>query len=74
MIPQLSRFIHNKNTTDWTRKLCKMHKLTTKFCRDNPNILFTRADKGNVTVAMTKEYYINKMENILKDNSTYSII
>jgi len=60
---------------DWTQgKLLKLHKFTTKFCHDNPNILFTRADKGNVIVAMTKEYYINKVENLLKDSNTYSII
>jgi len=32
------------------------------FCEDNSNIIFTRTDKGNVTVAMDRKDYINKME------------
>jgi len=27
-----------------------LKKLTTTFCKNNSNILFTRADKGNVTI------------------------
>jgi len=25
--------------------------VTAKFCKNNPNIIFTKADKGNMTVA-----------------------
>jgi len=48
-----------------------MHKTTAKFCKKNPNIIFTRVDKGNVTVAMNREEYNNKMEELLQDKNTY---
>ena len=38
------------------------------------NVIFTRADKGNITVAMDRVDYINKMEKLLKDKETYSIV
>jgi len=41
---------------------------------NNPNILFTRADKGNVTVALNKNVYIDKIVSMLQDKDTYSII
>lgn len=36
------------------------------------NIIFTRADKGNVSVALEKNFYINKIEEILNDQNTYT--
>jgi len=41
------------------------------FIKNNPNILFTRADKDNVTVVLQKNDYINRMENMLSDDNTY---
>jgi len=51
-----------------------LENLTIRFCKNNPNILFTKADKGNVTVAINKEEYMNKMELMLQDKNTYIII
>lgn len=48
-----------------------MHKATELFCSKNPNVIFTRADKGNTTVAFNKIEYIEKIENILQDRNTY---
>jgi len=45
-----------------------------KFLRDNEELLVTRADKGQVTVIMNKQTYINKMNKTLDDDSTYRII
>jgi len=47
---------------------------TIGFCKNNPNILFTKADKGNITVAINREEYTNKMESMLQDKNTYIII
>jgi len=61
IIPFFYRLIHkktNKNIIDKT--LLSLKKLTTKFCKNNSNILFTRADKGNVTVALDRNEYIKK--------------
>ena len=50
--------------------LIYLAKLTGKFIRDNPNLLFTRADKGSVTVAMERHDYLTKMTNLLNDEDT----
>lgn len=36
--------------------------------------MFTRADKGNITVAMDKLDYTNKMNDLLDDSNTYTIV
>jgi len=38
------------------------------------NILFTREDKGNVTVALNRNFYIGKMVKLLSDTDTYTKI
>ena len=44
------------------------------FISENPEILITRADKGNTTVIMNRESYRRKMYEILNDQSTYILI
>jgi len=39
-----------------------MQHLTKQFCHENQNIIFTRADKGNITV--DKQLYIKKLESL----------
>ncbi|XP_018376461.1 PREDICTED: uncharacterized protein LOC108769774 [Trachymyrmex cornetzi] len=51
-----------------------MWKTTKLFLEQNKNILLTRADKGNVTVAMDAKDYKQKMLSLLNDDSTYEII
>jgi len=46
---------------------------TIQFCKKNPNIIFTRADKGNVTIASDKTSYTKNIEELLNDKSTYTI-
>ncbi|KYN50575.1 hypothetical protein ALC57_07770, partial [Trachymyrmex cornetzi] len=36
------------------KKLQKATRLTKQFLKDNSNIIFTKADKGNLTVALDK--------------------
>jgi len=48
--------------------------ITAKFCKNNPNIIFIKADKGNVTVAMDREEYISRIEVMLQDENTYITI
>jgi len=47
---------------------------TKKFLHNNPNLLLTRADKGNVTVALDKDSYIAKIESMLSNKETYNIL
>jgi len=37
---------------------------------NNPNIIFTKADKNNAVVALDRSEYIAKMENIFSDTNT----
>ena len=45
---------------------------TKKFVINNSNLIITRADKGNVSVALNKDAYVNKMEILLGDRNTWS--
>ncbi|XP_077270690.1 uncharacterized protein LOC143901933 [Temnothorax americanus] len=47
---------------------------TKNFMDDNSNLILTRADKGNVAVAMDKDKYIASMEELLGDTDTYKIV
>ena len=42
-----------------------------KFVKDNPDVIFTKADKGHVTVAMKRDEYDNKVNELLQDRDTY---
>lgn len=74
-IPQFGKFLHTKHKKDVIQqKLLEMHKATKKFCRDNPNIIFTRADKGNITVALDRMEYTTKVDMVLGDKNSYSLV
>jgi len=51
--------------------LINLKKYTQHFLKNNNNIILTRADKGNITVALDKDNYVNKMNEMLSDNSIY---
>jgi len=53
-------------------KIIKLLNITNKFIKNNPNIIFNRADKENITVALNRTDYINKIEDMLKDIDTYN--
>jgi len=41
------------------------------FFKNNDNIILTRADKGNITVALDKINYIREIKEMLKNNNIY---
>ena len=43
------------------------------FVRNNSDIVFTRADKGNTTVALPRTDYNDKVNNLLQDVNTYLV-
>jgi len=43
----------------------------TIFYKNNLDILFIRADKENAVVAMERDTYYNKIQEILSDTTTY---
>jgi len=42
--------------------------------KNNPNLIFTCADKGNCTVVMNRDVYLRKMNDLLSDPCTYSLV
>jgi len=74
-IPQLHSFLHGTTkNTNIDEQINSLLNTTIQFCKNNPDIIFTRADKGNVTVALDKTSYTKNIEEILSDESTYTII
>lgn len=49
-------------------------KKTRQFLKDNPHLMFTHADKGNVTVCIEKNTYFEKMRKLLDNKKFYEII
>jgi len=60
-----------KESTDI--QIIDLIKITNKFIKNNPNIIFIRADK-NITVALEKTEYLNKIEETLNNTKTYEKI
>jgi len=76
---QIFSFINNLNKINKSRnetenKLVAANKITRRFINSNPDVLFTRADKGNTVVALDRNEYISKMEDCLSDKNTYTIL
>ena len=59
--------------TKHDKELSKDLTFTSQFCKNNPSVFFTRADKGNLTVCLNKEDYKTKMKLLLNDTKTYKI-
>jgi len=75
IIPQFHKFLHLKPPKNCITKLLSyLSNYTKNFCQNNPEVIFTRADKGNITVALNKNNYIRKMEDLLGDTNTYTLI
>jgi len=68
----LERFVNNRpHLNNFNKELINRINHTRSFINDHPSILFTKADKGNVTVALDKEDYLKKIQDMLNDTDTY---
>lgn len=57
------------------REFSKKLSITKSFLKNNSDsLLITRADKGNLTVCMSKSDYLEKMNGLLNDEATYKPI
>ena len=73
-IPVLNNIISSPIFTSLTDKqLLRIESDFHTFVSAHPNIIFTH-DKGNVTVAMDRDAYRNKMTKLLTDSDTYVLI
>jgi len=70
---QIIKKLFNKcaQTKKIYEKMSCMMKSTKQFIKNQPNLILTRADKGNVTVALDENEYILKIESMLQDQETY---
>ncbi|KMQ88900.1 hypothetical protein RF55_11387 [Lasius niger] len=65
---------HPFDTAATNKVLIRSARITSKFLTENTIIIFTKADKDNVTVALDRENYLNKMRTLLADNNTYTVV
>ena len=63
---------HSIPTHKNVKDLIELAHLTKTFLINNPDLILTRADKGNTTVALDKHKYIINIERLLCDTDTYS--
>jgi len=68
----LERFVNNRpHLNNSEKELIDSVNYTRSFINDHPSILFTKSDKGNVTVALNRKDYLNKILDMLNDADTY---
>ena len=73
-IPILNKIISSPIfTLPMDKQLLKMESDTRTFVSAHSNIVFTE-HKGNVTVAMDRNAYMNKMTTLFSDSDTYILI
>ncbi|XP_018399984.1 PREDICTED: uncharacterized protein LOC108777557 [Cyphomyrmex costatus] len=74
-IPILNNIVSApKFTSPTTKKLSELESHTVDFIKKHPNVIYTHADKGNVTVALDKDVYVSNMNSLFSDSNTYEII
>lgn len=49
-------------------------KATKRFVTEHPELIITKADKGNTTVIAYKNDYLDKMETLFNDTQTYEVV
>jgi len=75
VVTQLQKFIHNNQGSESIQdELIRLLKTTKSYCKNNTNVIFTKADKGNVTVALDRAHYFDSINLMLNDETTYERI
>ncbi|XP_015115626.1 uncharacterized protein LOC107040185 [Diachasma alloeum] len=69
----ISNFMRQERPPRYPELMEKI-KSAREFKKSHPEILFLKADKGNITVAVNREQYISKMSALLGDSTTYTVI
>jgi len=64
-VSQLNRFLDLKiNFNAIDKRLIDMYRSTKNYCKNNLDIIFMKADKDNITVAMCMVDYKGKMNDV----------
>lgn len=66
----MNSFRMSNNVVDLIRDL----RYTKTYFKENPSIVCVKAYKGEASVLIEREDYINEMKNVLDDNETYEIV
>ncbi|XP_018374026.1 PREDICTED: uncharacterized protein LOC108768186 [Trachymyrmex cornetzi] len=74
LFDKINVFSNNNKRSSLYGMLKERMKVAKQFLKENQNFILTKADKGNVTVALDKNKYINSMNEILQDTSTYTVV
>jgi len=61
-------------TSEFDRSLFNLAKTIKVFLADHPEVIVTRADKGNATVVLDRDTYLTKMSDLLSDRETYTMV
>lgn len=67
----ITNTIHNKKSNSYIQQL---YSKTRIFLNNNPNLIITKSDKGNVTVVMDRTQYINHSLELLNNRNHYSLV
>jgi len=70
-VPIIKRIFKRTNNMNVNEKFLRCLQITKELTKDNTDILFTKADKGNATVAIDIDDYNNKMKEMFSDSDTY---
>lgn len=74
IINAINSFKRNRNSKIFKHTpLYKQMVYTTRFLKSNPNVMVLKADKGNSTVLMNRNEYIQKMTDLFQ-NDSYKIL
>ena len=73
-LTRIKRFYNNELSQDshFDKKFKIDLSKTNEFIKRNPQLLISRADKGNTTVIIKKSDYITKTENLFHDTKYYN--
>jgi len=73
-LPIINKLLVNNQSINHNDRTLLTWLNSRAFIKRHSEILITRVDKGNNTVALNKTEYLTKMNNILYDETTYEII
>lgn len=73
----LMKFKYNNHTNELTifyKKISMDIRKTKKFLNSNKDLIYLKADKGNISILMNKTDYHTKMTELLSDSNTYKLL
>lgn len=70
----ITNHIHKIKSDRHPSELTKLYNRTKSYLKLHPDIVITHTDKSNQTVAIDKHEYFSKVNDLLKDKDTYSVV